>query len=448
MNIQLPKQVNMIINRLLEAGYEAFAVGGCVRDSILGRTPQDWDITTSASPTEVKALFPRTVDTGIAHGTVTVLLEKQGFEVTTYRIDGEYEDSRHPKEVTFTRELKEDLRRRDFTINAMAYNEQAGLVDLYGGQEDLKTGVIRCVGCPMERFGEDALRMLRAIRFGAQLGFTIEPATYDGIKALYQTLGKISAERIQVELVKLLVSPHPDRIRQIYETKMSSIFLPELDQMMLCPQNNKHHCYSVGEHTIRSLQEIEPDRILRLTMLFHDIGKPGSRTTDADGTDHFKGHQVLGEKMTKGILKRLRFDRDTIRKVSTLVRYHDEKPHLNGPEIRLAIYQAGIDSYPDLFAVKMADLLAQSQYHREEKIQYLTAYQNWYHQILEEGDPLSIKDLKIDGGKLIELGVQQGPGIGEILNWLLAAVLKDPELNHEEKLKNLVRDRMKQNTLS
>ena len=232
MKIILPEKVNFIINRLKENGYEAYAVGGCVRDSVLRRIPDDWDITTSATPNETKALFPRTFDTGIEHGTITVLVEKESFEVTTYRVDGEYEDSRHPKEVVFTRSLREDLLRRDFTINAMAYNEEEGLVDIFGGMKDLEQKMIRCVGNAQERFGEDALRILRAVRFAAQLGFEIEPDTMEGIRKLAPTLANISAERIQVELVKMLVSPNPGLLKLAYELGITKIILPEFDEMM------------------------------------------------------------------------------------------------------------------------------------------------------------------------------------------------------------------------
>ncbi len=248
MKIQLPDQVNKIIDTLEEAGYEAYAVGGCVRDSLLGRTPDDWDITTSAKPEDCKRLFPRTVDTGIKHGTVTVLLGGEGFEVTTYRIDGVYEDGRHPREVTFTASLKEDLRRRDFTVNAMAYNERSGLVDIYGGMQDIKNRVIRCVGDAWERFDEDALRMLRAVRFSAQLGYRIDEKTREAVKAMAPNLQKISAERIQAELVKLVTSPHPDDLRTAYELGITAQILPEFDLCMETPQRHKHHCYDVGEH--------------------------------------------------------------------------------------------------------------------------------------------------------------------------------------------------------
>ncbi|MBR5290579.1 MAG: CCA tRNA nucleotidyltransferase, partial [Erysipelotrichaceae bacterium] len=253
MQIILPSKVKFIIDTIRQAGYEAYAVGGCVRDSILGREPDDWDITTSATPMQVKELFRRTIDTGIQHGTVTVMLDKDGFEVTTYRIDGKYEDSRHPKEVIFTPSLEEDLKRRDFTINAMAYNEEDGIIDLFGGMEDIKNKRICCVGDPMERFSEDALRIMRAVRFSAQLGYTIEKSTAAAIKELAPTLQNISAERIQVELVKLVTSPNPDFLRIAYEQGVTAVIMPEFDRVMETEQNNPHHCYSVGEHTLRAM---------------------------------------------------------------------------------------------------------------------------------------------------------------------------------------------------
>jgi len=257
MKIQLPEKVNTIISTLQAHGYEAYAVGGCVRDSILGRIPDDWDITTSATPLETKSLFKRTFDTGIEHGTITVLIDKEAFEVTTYRVDGKYEDSRHPSEVTFTRSLKEDLLRRDFTINAMAYNDAEGLVDIFGGMEDLKNNTIRCVGNAKERFGEDALRILRAVRFAAQLGFEIESETQDAIKILAPTLANISAERIQVELIKMLVSPNPGLLQAAYELGITKVILPEFDELMKTTQETPHHIYTVGEHTEAVLRNFE-----------------------------------------------------------------------------------------------------------------------------------------------------------------------------------------------
>lgn len=299
MKIFLPEKVNFIINKLKENGYEAYAVGGCVRDSVLGRVPDDWDITTSATPNETKALFKRTFDTGIEHGTITVLVDKEAFEVTTYRVDGEYEDSRHPKEVVFTRSLKEDLLRRDFTINAMAYNEEEGLVDIFGGIEDLERKVIRCVGDARERFGEDALRILRAVRFAAQLGFRIEEETMEGIRKLAPTLANISAERIQVELVKMLVSPNPGLLALSYELGITKVILPEFDDMMRTGQETPHHMYSVGMHTLKAVEQVRADKVLRLTMLLHDVAKPQMKTVDTDGVAHFKRHDVKGAEVAK-----------------------------------------------------------------------------------------------------------------------------------------------------
>ena len=308
MKLTIPSNAEKILHILEENGYEAYVVGGCVRDSILGRNPNDWDITTSASPQQVKELFQRTVDTGLQHGTVTVLMDKEGYEVTTYRVDGDYEDGRHPKQVMFTSSLEEDLKRRDFTINAMAYHPERGLVDLFHGMEDMEHKIVRCVGDPMERFHEDALRILRAVRFSAQLGFTIEEKTKAGIQALAPNLKCVSAERIQTELVKLLVSPHPDYLRVAYETGITREFLPEFDACMETEQNTPHHCYTVGEHILHSLLLVRPDKVLRLTMLLHDIAKPVMRKTDENGRDHFKMHAPEGEKMAKSILRRLKFD--------------------------------------------------------------------------------------------------------------------------------------------
>ena len=311
-NIKLPDDVQFIIHTLQLHGFEAYAVGGCVRDSILGREPGDWDITTSAMPEETKALFDKTFDTGIEHGTITVLLNHEGYEVTTYRIDGKYEDSRHPKEVTFTRNLKEDLLRRDFTINAMAYNDKDGIVDIFGGMQDLEKHMIRCVGNARERFSEDALRILRGVRFAAQLGFEIDEETKEGMKLLAPTLENISAERIQVELVKMLTSDRPELIRTAYELGITKVFLPEFDRMMETKQETLHHMYTVGEHTIHAMMNVRNDKILRLTMLLHDTGKPEYKTMDEDGVAHFKMHALGSERIAKEVLRRLKFDNDTL----------------------------------------------------------------------------------------------------------------------------------------
>jgi len=443
--ILLPEKVRYIINTITEAGYEAYAVGGCIRDSILGQDPDDWDITTSASPYQVKGLFDRTLDTGLRHGTVTVMLDKEGFEVTTYRIDGDYEDGRHPKEVTFTANLIEDLKRRDFTVNAMAYNEQAGLVDAFEGMKDLQAGIIRCVGSPRERFSEDALRMLRAVRFSARLGYQIEPQTLNAIRGLSPNLVHISAERIQAELTKLVTSPHPENLRIAYETGITKIILPEFDACMETGQNNPHHFCSVGEHILKSMQEIKPDKVLRLAMLFHDIGKPRTLTVDEKDISHFHGHPAVSAEITQRALRRLKFDNHTISTVTSLVRYHDRKVLPEPEYVRRAILQMGEDIFPLLYDIKLADLKAQSAYRRREKEESLEAVYQIYHQILEEAQCVSLKTLAITGRDLIDsAGMKPGRELGDALRKLLDMVIENPSLNERETLLNLAINSIRQ----
>ncbi len=445
MILEIPKNAETILHILENAGYEAYVVGGCVRDSILGRKPDDWDITTSAKPELVKELFHRTVDTGLQHGTVTVLMEKEGYEVTTYRVDGEYEDGRHPKEVTFTASLEEDLKRRDFTINAMAYNPSGGLVDLFGGLEDIDRKIIRCVGDPLERFTEDALRIMRAVRFSAQLGFSIEEETRKALKVLAPNLKHVSAERIQVELVKLLMSPHPDYLRTAYEAGITAEFLPEFDACMETSQNTPHHCYTVGEHILHSLCHVRADRVLRITMLLHDIGKPVVRKTDENGRDHFKTHGNAGEKMAGQILRRLKFDNDTIRKVTRLVKWHDDRPEGTLKSVRRAVNRIGEDLFPLYLEVQQADMLAQSLYRRSEKQARLDSVRDAYRQIIEEKQCVSLKTLAVTGRDLIENGYRPGREIGEKLEKLLNLVLEDPEKNQKEILLEIIRKDQEKN---
>lgn len=440
MRIQLPPDVATIIRKLQEHGYDAYAVGGCIRDSILGREPNDWDITTSALPMQVKEIFDKTIDTGIQHGTVTVLMHHVGYEVTTYRIDGIYEDARHPKEVTFTPDLTEDLRRRDFTINAMAYNDTKGLVDVFDGQEDLKRGIIRAVGDAGQRFTEDALRMMRAVRFAAQLGYDIEESTREAIILLAPNLKRISAERIQVELVKLVTSDHPEHMRLLYETNITKVIMPQFDRMMETTQDNPHHCYNVGEHTIHAMQEIKNDKVLRLAMLFHDIGKPDCKTTGEDGIDHFHGHSVRSEEIAKEVLRGLKFDNDTIHKVAKLTRHHDEKVIPQPKYVRRALNKVGEDIFVLLFDVKHADMMAQSQYMREEKQKELEELLEAYKQVKEKKQCFQMKDLAVTGADLIAIGMQQGPQLGVTLKKLLDEVVENPEKNQKDILLQMVKE--------
>lgn len=442
MKIELPKKVLFIINNLQLHGYEAFAVGGCVRDSILARRPQDWDITTSAKPEEIKKLFRRTIDTGIEHGTVTVLFGKDSFEVTTYRIDGAYEDSRHPKEVQFTNRLEEDLRRRDFTINAMAYNDQVRLVDVFGGMQDLNHHLIRCVGDPEERFSEDALRILRAVRFSAQLNFPIESATADAIRKLAPNLQNISAERIQAELVKLLVSPHPERIRDAYELGLTKVILPEWDAMEGVAQNTPHHKYDVAEHTLRALKNVKRDKILRLTMLFHDMGKPMMKTTDENGRDHFRGHALVSEELARSILHRLKFDNETIRTVTKLVCYHDYRVEATPKNVRRAMNRIGVELFPYYLAVRLADAKAQSPYQKREKIENIVEMRQLYQEIIKKQECVTLRQLAVGGRELMDLGMKPGRELGSMLSELLEYVLDDPARNDKEILCAYVKNKL------
>ena len=442
--INMPENANRIIHTLQDAGYEAYIVGGCVRDAMLGREPDDWDITTSATPEEVKALFCRTIDTGIAHGTVTVMFGKEGYEVTTYRVDGKYENHRRPASVTFTASLIEDMKRRDFTINAMAYNEEEGLVDHFDGIGDLKKQIIRCVGNPKERFDEDALRILRAVRFAAQLDFQIDENTREAIRNQSVFLRDISAERIHVELTKLLVSKHPERLRAAYELGVTAVVLPELDRMMETSQNNKHHIYSVGEHTLNVVKEVPPTETLRWTALLHDVAKPVTKTTD-EKCDHFYGHNEVGAKMARKILLRLKFDNATIARVERLVLWHDygmgEKPTLRS--FRKSLSKMGADMFEDYVYIKRADILAQSAYMQEQKLANLEQLKIYYRQILEQQQCLSLKDLEVTGKDLIEQGMKPGKEIGDMLHYLLECVLENPEQNQRDTLLKLVSDRSK-----
>ena len=441
MKIELPRKVVLIIKNLQRHGYDAYAVGGCVRDSILNRKPEDWDITTSAKPEQVKRIFRRTVDTGIEHGTVTVLIGKDGFEVTTYRVEGLYEDGRHPKEVTFTSRLEEDLKRRDFTINAMAYNDDERLVDAFGGMRDLNYHLIRCVGDPKERFSEDALRILRAVRFSAQLAFPIEPETAEAIKSLAPNLEKISAERIQAELVKLLVSDHPERIQDACELGITKVVLPEWDDMVGVKQNTPHHKYDVAAHTVHALQNVKNDKVLRLTMLFHDMGKPVMKTTDENGRDHFKGHAIASEQIAKTVMKRLKFDNDTIRKVTKLVAYHDYRMEPTGANVRRAMHEIGVELFPYYLAVRLADTKAQSSYERRGKLENIIQIRELYRNALRNKECVTLKDLAVTGTDLINLGIAPGKELGTLLNELLDMVIEDPAWNQKGKLCDYVKER-------
>lgn len=449
--IYMPKDVEYIINTLTNNSFEAFVVGGCVRDSLLERNLNDWDITTNASPESVKSIFEdlgcKVIPTGIKHGTVTILIHKEQYEITTYRLEGEYEDFRRPKEVIFTKSLKEDLKRRDFTINAMAYNEKDGLVDYFSGKKDLEHKIIRTVGDAKERFNEDALRLMRAVRFSAQLGFTIEEKTKTAIEELSGNLQKISVERIREEFNKIILSNNLLKIEELYNLKILKVIMPEFDSSLFTAQNNPHHIYDVFHHTINTMEHIEAQLHLRLTMLFHDIGKPKVKTTDENGIDHFYKHQLISANMAYEILKRFKYDNKTIEKVVILVKEHDNRIS-SKKSIRRLLNKIGEENFKDLIKVWEADMRGQNPKFLDEKILWLDTVRKDFNEILESKECFSIRDLDISGEEIIELGVKQGKEVGEFLNHLLDKVLEEPCLNEKHKLKDIVKEIVKQSSLS
>ena len=460
MKINLPIKVSQIIEELNASGFDAYAVGGCVRDSLLGRKPEDWDITTSANPYQVKTIFPRTVDTGIQHGTVTVMFGKEGFEVTTYRVDGEYEDNRHPKQVEFTTQLKEDLRRRDFTINAMAYNHMVGLVDEFDGLSDLQERRVRCVGSAIERFDEDALRILRAVRFSAQLDFSIEEETLVAVKEKAVNLKNISAERIREELNKLLLSNHPKKLLVAQATGITSIVLPEFDAMLLTEQQNHHYIYTVGRHCIEALHYFankypyrndeenvkfskKQQQIMRWALLLHDVGKLKKKSIGKDGEGHFYGHASESADMAKAILRRLKFDNETIDYVTRLIYYHDYRYEVTPAGMRKAMNRIGADLMELLFELQIADVMSQNPDYRLNKLDTIDKARSLYYEIVSQQHCVSLKTLAISGSDLISIGFQPGKEIGMKLNSLLELVIEHPELNKKDTLMQLAMKRDK-----
>ena len=361
MTIFVPADVQQIIDRLEASGHSAYIVGGCVRDAIMGRTPHDYDICTSALPDEVLTIFSdrKVIETGLKHGTVTVQGDEDYYEVTTYRVDGEYTDGRHPDEVKFVDDVVQDLSRRDFTINAMAYNAHTGLMDPFHGYEDIKNGLIRCVGNPVNRFSEDALRIMRAVRFAATCGFTIHQDTHEAMFSLRYLLAQVSEERKTSEFCKMLVCANVNLLmtyRDVFAT-----FIPELQATFDFAQNNPHHIYDVYTHIAHSVAKASQDVHIRLALMFHDIAKPNTYVEDDAGVGHFYGHASEGAEMSKEIMKRMRLDNDTIAVVSELIASHDMATSTSLKTIRRMISKMGEEQARRLIAVMRADKLAQSE---------------------------------------------------------------------------------------
>jgi tRNA nucleotidyltransferase (CCA-adding enzyme) len=441
--INLPVEVITIIDNLYANNHEAFAVGGCIRDSIMGRIPADWDITTSATPKEVQVIFERLgykiIETGIKHGTVTLLFNKQAFEITTYRIDGDYLDNRRPNEVFFTKDLKSDLQRRDFTINAMAYNHIVGLKDYYNGIEHLKMRRIATVGKSEDRFREDALRMLRAIRFSSTLNFIMDKEVEDSIINNHTLLKNVSFERIRDELNKILLSDIPSSgIIKLCDLNLMKYIIPQLLLLREFQQESKYYHKDIFNHTMVVLDNVEQTLIQRLSALFHEIGKPESFTKDKKGVEHFKDYSVYGEKITKEVLKILKFDNTTISKVSLLVREHLISMNLDSKEdLKKFIIRVGEENLKDIFKLAVADKLAEPEYYPTDG--NLLEIESRCFEILNNREPLYIKDLLISGNDLINIGLPKGKFIGNTLNYLLSQVLINPDLNKKEILTELAK---------
>lgn len=433
MTLNIPSKAKTIITLLENAGFEAFCVGGAVRDSIMGLNPTDWDITTSASPEDTVMVFKdyKTVDTGLKHGTLTVVIDKTPFEVTTYRVDGDYNDNRHPENVHFTKKLSDDLSRRDFTVNALAYNDKTGLVDLYGGQEDIYNSIIKTVGNPSARFQEDGLRIMRALRFASVLGFTIESETAKAIHDNKDLLKNISAERLAVELSKLVCGKNAFNVLMEYWDVLS-VFIPEIKSAVGFKQYGKKHAYDVWEHICHTVDTIPQDKILRLTMLLHDLGKIPTHKLDENGNSTFKNHATIGGDMAREILTRLRFDKKTINRVSFLVANHDFEPPLSKTDLKKHLKNKTVDDIKTLLTIKKSDRGALSESYRDiskESEQCL----KWLDEIEKNNECCKIAQLAITGDDLKKKGLK-GEDIGKALDTLLDAVIEGKLQNKKEDL--------------
>ena len=443
MNINTPKEVKLIIDTFYRSNFEAFMVGGCVRDILLGNLPKDYDITTSAKPEITISLFDKTIPTGLKHGTVTVLINNEPYEVTTYRTEGNYIDNRRPSSVDFVTDIKEDLSRRDFTINALAYNEKVGLIDYFNGTDDIKNKIIRCVGNADKRFKEDALRMLRAVRFSCQLNFDIEENTYTAIKNNYKLIKNISSERIRDELCKILISENPSKGLEILrDTKLLEIIVPEINALYNFSPKCTNHNRNVFAHTLKVIDNTENDLLLRLSALFHDVGKLNTLTPLNNGTFYgFPGHCLEGSIMVKKILSRLRFDNNTIKVISKLIEHHLVLNATVMPtkyKVKMLLNEVGVDNINLLFSLQRADINSLDNPRVFlEKVRYT---ENLVNEIINKNEPLTIKDLNISGGDLISnLNLKPGKILGDVLNHLLNIILKNPNLNSKESLLTLAK---------
>lgn len=433
--IELPEHIIEILNIFKKNGYKAFIVGGCVRDILVGKKPEDWDISTSAKPNEVKELFNKTYDTGIKHGTVTLIFNAQKYEVTTFRKEGKYINSRRPKNVYYTDDLHIDLARRDFTVNAIAVDIEGNILDIFNGVSDISDKIIRCVGNPDERFSEDALRLLRAIRFSCQLDFTIETSTFRALKKNSKLISNISFERIRDEFNLILLSNNIQKgIYLLRESNILNYIMPELDKCFSTEQNHPYHLYNVGDHILKSVSNIDKSIVLRWAMLLHDVGKPLCKTTDKKGISHFYGHSEKSVTLANNILTRFKLDNKSKDKIITLIKYHDKKVFPTPKSVKKNLRLLGRGVFWDLVKVREADIKAQNPIYLKEREKLLNDVISIYNKIIKDNECFTIKDLNINGNDLIKAGFKEGKNIGDILNRLLNLVIENPELNKKELL--------------
>lgn len=429
MEINISDGAAHILEKLTGAGYRAFVAGGAVRDLLMNHTPNDYDIATDAKPEEVKRLFSKTIDTGIQHGTVTVIENGEGYEITTFRREGIYSDNRHPSEVEYVKDKRVDCLRRDFTINAMMYSPESGLVDFFCGRRDIRKGVIRCVGNPGERFKEDALRMLRAVRFKAQLGFRIEEKTELAIKKYAVLIKKVSKERVLEELNKILLSDNPDGIRDLHKLGLLKFILPEIERCFGEPQRNKYHIYDVGEHIMQTVKNTPGDLILRWAALLHDSGKPCCSSVDANGIIHFYGHHRESRRIAVDVLHRLHMDTNSIRDIALLVENHDYRVEPGFAPVKRMMSKTGAELFEKLLILQKADNSAKNPGLLPEKLSRIDKGIEIYREVLAKNQPYRLADLVLNGRDLMSIGYRQGREIGDTLKVLLDEVIIRPELN-------------------
>jgi len=433
-HINLPHEVQYIINTLEEHGFEAYAVGGCVRDAVLGKEPKDWDICTGALPGQTAECFgdQRIFETGLKHGTISLLLGGEIYEITTFRIDGIYKDNRRPESVQFVSDLHNDLARRDFTINAMAYHPAKGIIDPFGGIDDINNQLIRCVGDAEKRFDEDALRIMRALRFASELGFAIESHTAEAILGKKNLLHNIASERIREELNRLLIGDNALNVLTEYVQIIVTI-IPEISALIGFEQNNPYHNLDVWGHTVKSVINAPADKIIRLTMLLHDIGKPLCYTFENE-KGHFHGHQEVGTEMARKIMRRLKYDNHTVHAVTTLITYHDAEIPPRAKTIRRWLNRIGEERLRQLLLVKRADAYAHSEQFLKPRLDTLDTMTGILDEIIAQNQCFSLKDLAIDGRDLIAVGIAEGADIGRVLGVLLDMVIDGKIENEREVL--------------